>query len=178
MILLKTILICSIFALNMSVSAQNTKELNPKERANINKFLKDLEGFTSAYSKIKKLYVEELIYENGLSTDQLVAKIKSIVNKNKLIIADSAGKREIKDLYKEGLNIRAVSKKAGSVVSGIKRLLNYEIIVTKNSLNVIKELNNYIWADKAGEVPSGADHSIDPLRYVETTMCGGIEILG
>ena len=128
--------------------------------------------------KNKKLYVEELIYENGLSTDQLVAKIKSIVNKNKLIIADSAGKREIKDLYKEGLNIRAVSKKAGSVVSGIKRLLNYEIIVTKNSLNVIKELNNYIWADKAGEVPSGADHSIDPLRYVETTLCGGIEILG
>lgn len=117
------------------------------------------------------IYIDELLYENGLSTDQLTQKIKSLVVRNGLIIADSSGKRTINDLYNAGLNIRKVTKRAGSVVANIKKALNYKIIVTKNSKNFIKELNNYSWQDKKGEVPNDEfNHGIDAMQYALTIL--------
>ena len=67
-----------------------------------------------------------------------------------------------------GINIMPCLSK-DKVVVGIFHLSNYDnIIITPESTDIINEFKNYIWLDKAGEVPIGKwDHGIDGLRYVE-----------
>lgn len=119
----------------------------------------------------KKIYVKEEIYENGLNTKQLADRIKNrLKGKNSLIIADSAGKRNIIDLREMyGMNIKAVKK--NPIVDDIKMLWGYDIVVDSDSPNLEKELSEWEWLDKKGEVPADfANHLIDALRYVSQTM--------
>lgn len=115
----------------------------------------------------KKIYCDELIYENGLSTEQLIERLnKIIIRKNSLIIGDSAAARTIIDIRNAGFNILGAKKDPHSIISGIKKIHNYEIILTKRSLNFARELNNYAWANKMAEIPiDDYNHCIDPLRY-------------
>ena len=44
---------------------------------------------------------------------------------------------------------------------------DYKIVVTPNSLNLQKELNNYAWSDKKAGIPIDEyNHLIDAIRYV------------
>jgi len=53
------------------------------------------------------------------------------------------------------------------VQKGIQDMQDYELIITDRSKNVKKELENYIWLDKKGDIPIDAwNHTIDPTRYV------------
>lgn len=115
--------------------------------------------------KNKIIYWDERIYQNNLSTNELKKLIElSIDKKNDLIIADTAGKRTIKD-FKNDFNIKPVNKP--NVVESIKKIMDYQIIVTPNSRNLIKELKNYVWLDKKGEVPIDENnHLIDAGRYI------------
>jgi phage terminase large subunit len=114
----------------------------------------------------KKIYVKECIYENNLNSDQLFNKIGQHCKRNELIIADNAGKRSINDLRQKGFNCIPVSKYAGQIIFLIKEMLNYKMIVTPESHNIIKELNNYCWSDKKGEIPiDDFNHGIDAIRY-------------
>ena len=46
---------------------------------------------------------------------------------------------------------------------------DYEIIVDPNSINIGKELNNYVYADKGSKLYVDAfNHSIDAWRYNTT----------
>jgi phage terminase large subunit len=52
------------------------------------------------------------------------------------------------------------------VAEALKMMQDYEIIITENSTNLAKELNNYVWSDKKAGVPMpGFDHAIDSVRY-------------
>ena len=43
---------------------------------------------------------------------------------------------------------------------------DYEIIVEENSINIAKELNNYVYADKASKLfVDNYNHAIDAIRY-------------
>ncbi len=119
--------------------------------------------------KRKKVYWDEKIYRNNLSTNQLSKLIeKSISKTNDLIIADTSGKRTIKD-YKDKFNIRPV-KKPG-IVESIKELMNYQIIITPHSNNIKHEIKNWIWLDKKGEVPiDEKNHLLDAGRYAFWTL--------
>ena len=111
----------------------------------------------------KKIYLKEHIYRNGLKSHELA---KVVVDKigNTLIIADSAEPRLIEDLRHSGVNIRPVKK--GTIESGITRMQDYEIIVSSESVNVVKELNNYIYADKGSKLyVDSFNHAIDAVRY-------------
>jgi phage terminase large subunit len=115
--------------------------------------------------KQKRIYVKEEIYQNGLSTDQLKSKVLSITGDN-LVIADNAEPRLIRDLSNEGINIKPCLKGKDSVKAGIKKMMDYEIIVSPCSMNIIKELNNYVWSDKKSETPvDDYNHAIDAIRY-------------
>lgn len=112
----------------------------------------------------KRIYWKEEIFMNGLSTDQLYEVIKSRNVNKKLIIADSASARTIKDLKKRGLNIRACVK--DKITEDIKLLMDYTIIVDPDSINLIRQLNNWTWLDRKGEVPADEDDDlIDAGRY-------------
>ena len=111
----------------------------------------------------KKIYIQEHIYRNGLKSHELAKIVLDKVG-NKLIIADSAEPRLIEDLRHSGVNIKPVRK--GTIESGITRMQDYELVVSPNSTNIAKELNNYIYADKGSKLyVDNYNHAIDAIRY-------------
>lgn len=115
-------------------------------------------------SNKKILYWKEELYKNSLSTNQLSEIILSRDIGLRLVIADSAATRSITDLKLKGINIRPVEK--GKIIDDIKLLWNYKIIVDPNSFNLQKNLNNWVWLDKKGEIPIDIDDDlIDAGRY-------------
>ena len=113
--------------------------------------------------KHKKIYLKEHIYRNGLKSQELAQIVLDKVG-NTLIIADSAEPRLIADLRHLGVNIKAVKK--GTIESGITRMQDYELIVTPESTNIAKELNNYIYASKSSKLyVDNYNHAIDGIRY-------------
>lgn len=115
--------------------------------------------------KKKKIYVKECVYKSKLTTSQ-IALLNLEYAKRKLIIADSAEPRLIKELKVNGCNMREAIKGQGSISAGIALMLDYEIIVEPNSTNIAKELNNYIYADKGSKLyVDDFNHAIDAIRY-------------
>lgn len=111
-----------------------------------------------------RVYWKEELYQNGLSTEQLFNIIVSRNVNSSLIVADSAATRPITDLKNKGLNIIPTVK--NKVIDDIKNLWNYTIIVDPSSYNLQKNMNNWVWLDKRGEVPIDVDDdSIDAGRY-------------
>jgi phage terminase large subunit len=113
--------------------------------------------------KHKKIYLKEHIYRNGLKSQELAQIILEKVD-NKLIIADSAEPRLIADLKHLGVNIKSVKK--GTIESGITRMQDYQLVVSPESTNIAKELNNYVYADKGSKLyVDNYNHAIDGIRY-------------
>lgn len=111
----------------------------------------------------KIIYLKEHIYKNGLQTHVLAQMITDRVG-DMLIIADSAEPRLIADLKSKGVNIQAVKK--GTIESGITMMLDYELIVERNSHNIAKELNNYAYMDRGSKLYiDNFNHAIDGIRY-------------
>jgi len=131
-------------------------------------FTNDPSGFLSVYKLNGELWIQEHLYETGLTNPDIFARIKNIKGE---IIADSAEPKSIEELKRMGLNIKASVKGADSVKNGLDILQRYKINVTKDSTNLIKELRSYAW-DKTRDgktlnVPVDAyNHLIDPLRYI------------
>lgn len=112
------------------------------------------------------IYVKEVFHRQKMVTEDFINEYKKIEG-DPLIIADSAESRLIEEINKQGINIRKTLKKPGSVKEGILFMQDYNIIVDRGSINIIKELNNYSWSDKASGQPIDKwNHCIDSIRYV------------
>ena len=113
----------------------------------------------------KRIYINECFSLQGLTTSQ-IHNLNKQHAKDGLIVADSAEPRLISELSSAGLNIVPTIKGQGSVTFGISLLLDYDLIVTPESVNLIKELNNYCWLEKKSNTPiDNHNHLIDALRY-------------
>ena len=113
--------------------------------------------------KHKKIYLKEEIYRNGLKSHELAAIILDKVGET-LVIADSSEPRQIADLKHLGVNIKPVKK--GTIESGITRMQDYELIITPESTNIAKELNNYAYQDRGSKLYIDSfNHAIDGIRY-------------
>jgi len=99
----------------------------------------------------KQIYVDECFVEENLSTEQIIQKNKQFCGRE-LIIGDSAEPRLINDIRNGGVNIRPCIKGAGSIMAGINAIKEYELIVSPNSTNIVKELNNYTYSDKKSQL--------------------------
>jgi phage terminase large subunit len=114
----------------------------------------------------KTIYVKEIFHRQRMVTDDFVNEYRNIPN-NPLIIADSAEGRLIEEINKKGINIRKTMKRPGSVKEGILFMQDFNIVVDRGSINIIKELNNYSWSDKSSGQPIDKwNHCIDAIRYV------------
>jgi len=83
-----------------------------------------------------------------------------------LIICDSAEPRLINEVKLKGVNIRPTIKRKGSILSGIALLQDFDLIVDPDSTELVKELNNYVWATKGQTKPVDRwNHCIDSIRY-------------
>jgi len=114
--------------------------------------------------KNKRIYVKECLHSLGLTTSQIVLENKRYAEKN-LIVADSAEPRLIQELKIQGCNIKGIQKP--KIIDRIALLQDWEIIVDPESINIIKELNNYVWHDKKSQTPiDDYNHHLDPIGYV------------
>ncbi len=118
------------------------------------------------------LYVQELIYETGLTNKDISDRMEALgVSKGALIVADSAEPKSIEELRRRNWTVDGVKKGKDSVMFGINLLKGYKINVNSSSTNLIKELEQYRWkVDKNGNtlnVPIDEyNHAIDALRYL------------
>jgi phage terminase large subunit len=126
----------------------------------------------------KKIYVEEVIYKQSLSYEAVIEQMNHFVSPNAMVIADTSEPRLIEALQQRGLNVQKAEKGAGSIVEGIKKMLDYQIIVTPDSYNLKHELRNYIWNDRKSSTPLDADnHGCDSLRYIFSRLAQGSDLL-
>ncbi len=120
---------------------------------------------TSIDKTNKIIYVRLHIYQTGLTTSQLAQLNRQFAGRD-LIVADNAEPRLINELKAQGLNIVPTIKGADSVKYGISLLQDYDLIIDENSVDLIKELNNYCWLEKKSETPIDKfNHGLDALRY-------------
>lgn len=118
----------------------------------------------------KKIYAHEVYYKSG-STETDIYNVMHANCGNHLIVADSAMPMIIESMKRKGINIEGAEKGQGSIQAGIKLIQDYDLIVTAESTNLIKELNNYAWNDKKSETPIDAyNHICDGLRYAVTKL--------
>ncbi len=119
---------------------------------------------TSIDKQNKVIYVQLCFYQPKLTTSEI-----SVLNKkfaaDHLIVGDSAEPRLINELSKD-CNIVPAIKGQGSITFGISLLQDYDLIITEDSTDLIKELNNYCWLEKKSQTPvDNFNHAIDALRY-------------
>ena len=135
-------------------------------------FTNDPTALIEAYRYDGKIYVNELLYQTKLTNSEIVARLKLYgVNNDKCIVADSAEPKSIADVSNAGFYIEAARKGPDSIKASIDRLQGYDLRITKNSLNLIKELRQYRWAkDREGRSLNAPEdimnHAIDALRYI------------
>jgi len=119
----------------------------------------------------KIVYAKELLYKAGLTTTEIYTYNNRFCGANNLIIADSAEPRLISELKQRGLNIKGIDKP--KIIDRIALLQDYEIVIDKDSINLIKELNNYVWHDKKSETPiDDYNHLLDALGYAVWNFIG------
>jgi phage terminase large subunit len=130
-------------------------------------------GFTNPAALVKIThsegcnYVEELLYQSGLTNPPLIDLIKDLKITKGPIYADCAEPKTIEELYKAGINIIPSDKDVWAGIVGVK---SYPLFIRHGSTNLIKELQGYKWKkdknDNILEEPVKAnDHLLDAMRY-------------
>lgn len=119
----------------------------------------------------KDLYVEEVLYEKGLTNEDLIYILKEKgFNRQMDIVGDSSEPKTIETFKREGLRVIPIKKGSGSVLYGLQKMKTYNIYIKETSTNIINEWNNYKFKkDRSGNLTNqmtGEDHALDCLRYI------------
>ena len=128
-------------------------------------------ALVAIYKNSDTLFLEELIYEKGMVTNDIIDRLKKLdIDKMQTIWCDSSEPRLIEELYRSGFNTKPVVKGKDSINFGISVMKNYKIKILKSSQNLINEMYAYQYeTDKHGYVTDrpegGLDHAIDAARY-------------
>lgn len=120
----------------------------------------------------RTLYIEEMAYERNMSTEAMVALVKSFAGKH-LVYCDAAEPDRIRALNDSGVQAYAANKdvQAGiSYVQGfkLKAVVNTE---TNAGINLHKEIDSYSWRRNRNtghlldEPVKSDDHLMDAMRY-------------
>lgn len=127
----------------------------------------------------KKLYIYDEFFKKGLTNPEIADVIKSKNLQKEIIVADCAERKSIEEIRRLGIDrIRPCRKGKDSIMHGIQKLQQYEIIVHPSCEKMIEELNNYCWQkDRAtGEYINKPidtfNHGLDALRYAIQTVTG------
>ena len=131
-----------------------------------------------------KIYVFSEVFRKGLLNNQIAQIIKDNGFSKSLIIADSAEQKSIEEIRREGINrIKAAEKGQGSILQGIQKLQQYQIIIHPSCTNLIEEFSNYSWTkDKVtneyiNKPVDKWNHGIDALRYSLQCVEGQIRLM-
>lgn len=118
------------------------------------------------------IWVEEMLYEQKLTTGDLIERYKDLgIDKYSDIYCDAAEPKTIEELTRAGYNAKPADK---DVTEGIRKVKSMPLYITKGSANLIKELKSYKWKkDKNEKVLDEPvklhDHAADAMRYAVFT---------
>lgn len=129
----------------------------------------------------KKIYIFREWVDTNKTNPQIAQVIKSLGFQKSTIICDSAEPKSIQELRQNGIYAaRESTKGPDSIIHGIQKLWEYEIIVHPSCTETITEFENYAWQkDKTtGEYINKPidqfNHCMDALRY--SLQCAGQQI--
>ena len=137
-------------------------------------FVNDISAFVASLldEANKKIYVFKIWGDTNKTNDELSNIIKSMGFSKSIIIADCAEQKSIEEMKRAGiLRIKPSVKGADSIIHGIQKLQQYDIIIHPSCEGIITEFENYSWQkDKqSGEYINkpidSFNHYIDALRY-------------
>ena len=131
-------------------------------------------GFTAPTALVKVEhydgcnYVQELFYRSGITKPELIQWIKANDIKG-VIYGDAAEPDTIQEMFLAGINVKPANK---DVWNGIVSVKSYPLFITRQSNNLIAEMQSYKWAvDKEGNIAEDEkpvklnDHLCDAMRY-------------
>lgn len=116
-----------------------------------------------------KLGLVEKLYKKGLLGSQYGDTLRRLeIDPNVLIVADSARPEIIAEIQNAGFRCIGADKNPGSVLRGIDRVAQRQIVYCGNNLK--REYLSYAWRKKrSGEIldepEDGNDHLMDAIRY-------------
>jgi phage terminase large subunit len=117
------------------------------------------------------LYVDLLCYETGLLNSAIADYLTSQGLNRVVTVCDSAEQKSIVELQQRRIKAIPCVKGRGSISAGIAQVSQFKLHVTKRSVKMLDELDNYKWIkDEATDTytnePIDAwNHSLDALRY-------------
>lgn len=131
----------------------------------------------------KILWARERCYRTHMQNRHIIEDLENDGVRKRIteIYADCAEPKSIADIQEAGFNVKPCDKDAPVRSDKLKFQLQWmqgwTLYVTKDSINLIKELRNYVWAkDKDGnplnEPIDKFNHLIDALRYALWTRFG------
>lgn len=137
-------------------------------------YTNDPSALLALYRCDGKRYYQEIMYDTGLTNPTIASIIKERNPYNFIVVADSADPKSIDEIKFTGVNITGAEKGPDSVNFGIDLMQQDEFYVTKDSVNMIKELRSYMWdkdkrTGKVLNTPVDAfNHLMDAARYIST----------
>lgn len=141
-------------------------------------FTNDPSALVGVWMQNGELWIKELIYQRGLTNQDLASKYKELgIYQGQYIVADSAEPKSIQELINLQFSVYPAEKGADSIKNSIDILKRYKLNITNDSTNLIKELRTYKWMlDKTGNSINKPidynNHAIDALRYVALNKLG------
>ena len=116
-------------------------------------------------------YYDEIHYEAGFGFNKLMAVIRA-GDVRRMVVADPSHETVIRQLGQHGVQIMGVKKFRGSVDGGLAMMKAKPFVVTKRSINLIKELRNYVYERTRSGILLDTprkylDHAIDASRYAK-----------
>lgn len=114
-----------------------------------------------------RMYLDEQCYRTHMLTSEIIKELKKL---GLFVYADSADPRLIQEIANSGIIIFPADKYKGSVMGGLFKMMEYKICVTRRSVNLIRELKNYVYEqNKDGkfinEPIDAYNHLVDASRY-------------
>ena len=128
-----------------------------------------------------RIYIFKEWGDTGKTNDDLIQIITALGFSKSVIIADSAEQKSIAEIKRGGvMKIKPAQKGPDSIIHGIQKLQNYEIIVHPSCQGIITEFENYTWQKdkKTGEYINKPiddfNHYCDALRY--SLQCAAMKL--
>lgn len=129
--------------------------------------------------KNKVIYVIDEFVKKGLLNNELAQVIKDLGYSKEVITADSAEKKSIAEIRRDGIyRIRPALKGPDSIIQGIQFLQQFKWVVDDRCVKTIEELQNYTYikdkkTDEYTNKPIDAyNHCIDSIRYGSEELNG------
>jgi phage terminase large subunit len=124
-------------------------------------------ALTKIHVKDDTVWVEEVIYRSGLTSNDLISLMNDLaIDKDIDIWVDAAAPAMVEDLRRAGYAAKSADK---SVKEGIDMIRSKRLYINTNSTNLISEIRRYQWKTKNEQViyepVKVNDDLVDSMRY-------------